>query len=211
MSPYFTSYCFNRTAATSNNMATGADKYKVNLPKGLRAGKTQDFDRSLLSRLGGEDALEAIVDKFVESVAVDDELKPFFERVNKKFLKAHQKSFLTAVFTEIPKDFDVKAYIIERHHKLFNKGVTEKHFDLIVQHLEEALAGCRIDPRLITETKDHLAPFREVFETTKRDDILDYLRESVGSQHQSKIQEARKQRQKEIEKKSKLSLNSITE
>jgi hypothetical protein len=131
----------------------------------------------------------------------------FFEGVNKQILKAHQRRFLTVVFTEIPKDFDAKAYIIERHYKLFDKGVTVKHFDLIVQHVEEALAGFSIDPRLIAETKEHLAPFREAFDTTKQDDIMDYLRRSVGSQHQSRIEQARAKRQKEIDVKSRKSSN----
>jgi hypothetical protein len=83
---------------------------------------------------------------------------------------------------------------------------------LIVQHLEEALAGLCVDPRLITETKDHLAPFRKAFETTKQDDIVDYLRESVGRQHQSRIAQARMQRQKEIERmRRRSSLNSVEE
>lgn len=185
--------------------SSGTGKYKVNIPKKLRAGDTQDFDNSLLSQLGGEDALEVVVDKFVDSVMLDDELRPFLERVSRPFLKAHQRRFLTVAFTEIPKDFDVKAYVIERHYKLFDKGLSEKQFDLIVQHLEESLAGFWIEPSLITETKERLAPFRDAFETTQQDDLKSFLRTSVVSQRQSRIEQARANRQKEIEEMSRRS------
>mmetsp|Transcript_35258 Transcript_35258/g.85488 ORF Transcript_35258/g.85488 Transcript_35258/m.85488 type:complete len:130 (+) Transcript_35258:268-657(+) len=103
-------------------------------------------------------------------------------------------------FTDLPADFDYKSFLMERHYKLFDKGVSEKHFDLMVKYLNEALASLSaVDPELVGGVNAHLAPFRDVFENTSPDDVKGYLKKSVGSLHMIRIQQAKRQREKEIE------------
>jgi hemoglobin len=181
-------------------MSTADNDYILYLLEELQTQEGgEEFKKTLLSRLGGEGALETALEKLYDSVITDKELIPFFDKVDMHVLKAHQHRFMTVAFTQIPKDFDAKAFIIERHYRLFEKGITEEHFDLVVKHLETALQSCLVDVAVIEETKQHLGPFREVFETTKREDIMAYLRKSVGCTHQSKILEAKNRRRREQE------------
>ena len=184
------------SSSSSQNM------FAHELPEVIAASQsTNSNSQFLLDRLGGEDVLEAVVEKFYDAVVKEKELSPFFDRVNMPLLMAHQKRFMTVAFTEIPLDFDVKGYIIERHYRLFDKGVNERHFDLVIQHLVDTLVSFGVSQDLIAQAGALLAPFREVFETTKREDIMEYLKDSVGKNHKNRIEEARIARQKEKEEK----------
>ena len=178
-------------------MASVETGFAHELPDDFRPQGTEN----LLGRLGGEDALEAVVEKFYDRVVQDDDLKEFFEKTDMPVLMAHQKRFMTVAFTEIPDDFDVKGYIIERHYRLFDKGLNEYHFDRVIKHLAETLASFGVSAELIAETKTYLDPFREVFEKTKREDIMTYLKKSIGNSHRNRIEQARIARQREKEEK----------
>mmetsp|Transcript_26142 Transcript_26142/g.63748 ORF Transcript_26142/g.63748 Transcript_26142/m.63748 type:complete len:191 (+) Transcript_26142:112-684(+) len=156
-------------------------KYVVNLPKEIEKKDIEDYDNSLLHRLGGAEALEAVLEMFFKGILQDDLLVPFFDDVNPALLKYHQKKFLSLAFTEIPADFDAKAYLIERHYRLFAKGLNETHFDRVVVHLEAALSGLWVEPKLIAETKEHVAPLRAIFEDSGREHVAEYLRHAVGT------------------------------
>jgi hypothetical protein len=93
-------------------------------------------------------------------------------------LRAHQKRFMILAFTEIPKDFDVAAFIIERHYGLFNMGLNETHFDLVAGHLVAALQQMCVQQEVIDEVVGRLGPFRNVFEKAGRDEkIMEYMKE----------------------------------
>ncbi|CAJ1957901.1 unnamed protein product [Cylindrotheca closterium] len=162
---------------------TKPSKYAVQLPREIEKKEIEDYDRTLLYRLGGEDALEAVLEMFFKGLLQDDLLKPFFHNANPALIKYHQKKFLALAFTEIPADFDAKAYIIERHFRLFANGLNETHFDRVVVHLEAALSGMWVDAALIAETKEHVAPLRAIFEESGREHVTEYLKEAVGSDH----------------------------
>lgn len=58
------------------------------------AGVTTDHRKhgppTVFQKLGGQAAIEGVVDEFYSRVFVDDEVKGFFEGINKQKLKAHQ-------------------------------------------------------------------------------------------------------------------------
>ena len=85
-------------------------KYAVNLPNEIERDNLKDYDKSLLFRLGGDDALQAVLEMFINSILEDKHLSPFFDGVHPAVLKVHQKKLLGLAFTEIPADFDAKAY-----------------------------------------------------------------------------------------------------
>ncbi|KAL3936764.1 MAG: hypothetical protein SGBAC_007985 [Bacillariaceae sp.] len=154
-----------------------SSKYAINMSN----ADIKDYDTSLLHRLGGEDALEAVLKVFFEGILKDDLLLPFFENTNPALIKIHQKQFLSLAFTEFPAGFDPKAYLIERHYRLFRNGLNETHFDRVVVHLEAALSGMWVDPRLISEVKGHLGPLRAIFADSNRAHRKKYLRDAIGS------------------------------
>lgn len=174
-------------------------KYKVNLPDKLRDEQTQEIDISLLNNLGDATAIDNAMNGFVDALFADDELKPIFEKYSKSHLKAHQQRFFLLAFTDLPADFDYKWFLMERHYKLFDKGVDEKHFDLMAKYLNEALATANLDSELVGGVSAHLAPFRDVFENTTPEDVKGYLKKSIGSLHMIRIEQAKRQRQREIE------------
>ncbi|KAL3936763.1 MAG: hypothetical protein SGBAC_007984 [Bacillariaceae sp.] len=142
---------------------------------------TEDMDKSLLFRLGGEDALEAVIEVFFKGILQDDLLLPFFENTNPALLKVHQKKFFSLAFTEFPADFDPKAYIIQRHYRLFAKGLNETHFDRVVVHFVAALSGMWVDQELIDETKRRVGPLRAIFEESSREHVTEYMRSAAPS------------------------------
>ena len=69
----------------------------------------------------------------------------------------------------------------------------------MVKYLNEALATLSLDSDLVGGVNTNLAPFRNVFETTTPEDVKGYLKKSVGSLHMIRIEQAKRQRQREIE------------
>ena len=174
-------------------------RFKTNLPDELRDEDTQEIDVTLLNQLGDPMAIDQAMDGFVDALFTDDELKPIFEKYSRPHLKAHQQRFFLLALKGLPADFDYKSFLMERHYKLFDKGVNEKHFDLMVKYLNEALATLSLDSDLVGGVNTNLAPFRNVFETTTPEDVKGYLKKSVGSLHMIRIEQAKRQRQREIE------------
>ena len=131
--------------------------------------------RNLLHRIGGPAALEAAVDIFYEKLVQDANLVPFFDSVNIEKLKDHQRKFLTLALTEIPKDIDVAVLMKEKHKRLFAMGLNETHFDLVVGHLEESLRGLQVQDQWIGEILGIIAPLRTVFQTGRKEHLLDKI------------------------------------
>ena len=174
-------------------------KYKVNLPDELRDEDTQEINYELLNKIGDPTAVDNVINGFVDALFNDDELKPIFAKYSKPHLKAHQQRFFLMAFEDLPADFDYKSFLMERHYKLFDKGINEHHFDLMVKYLNEAIATLSVDSELVGGVNLHLAPFRDVFENTSAEDVKGYLKKSVGSLHMIRIEQAKRQRQKELE------------
>lgn len=90
---------------------------------------------TLYERLGGEDSIEAVVDRFYEHVMADDLVNGYFEDVDMQRQIAHQTQFISSV-TGGPVEYtgeDMRA----AHEGM---GITEEEFDAIATHLDTALA-----------------------------------------------------------------------
>lgn len=100
--------------------------------------KTTSKKPTMYEKLGGKAAIEAVVDLFYGKVFADEEVSRFFEGINKPRLKAHQVRFMTYAFGG-PGEYHGKD-MWSAHKKLVREqGLKEKHFDIIVKHLVEAL------------------------------------------------------------------------
>jgi hemoglobin len=120
-------------------------------------------DTSLLARLGGDGALTATLNKFYSGLTKDPLVERFFKGVNMPRLQAHQFDFLSLAFTEIPKDYDVAAYMAKGHARLLKDGLDAEHFDVVATHLVGALNSLEVPPPLVDEVVTVVSPLRAMF------------------------------------------------
>lgn len=89
---------------------------------------------NLYERIGGESAVEKAVDVFYEKVLADDRISGFFENLDMVAQAIKQKKFLTMVFGG-PNTYS-GADMRTAHAHL---GLTEKHFNAVVENLASTL------------------------------------------------------------------------
>ncbi|WP_276254963.1 group I truncated hemoglobin [Halomontanus rarus] len=97
-------------------------------------------EQTLYERLGGEDAIAAVVDRFYERVLADDRLVGFFEDVDMQKQRAHQTQFLSAVAGG-PVDYTGKD--MQTVHA--DLEIRRSDFDAIATHLEQTLVEFDVD------------------------------------------------------------------
>jgi hemoglobin len=118
----------------------------------------------LLDRLGRPEVLTKVIDDFIVRVAADTTLVGFFAGVDLTVLKLHQKRFFSMAFTTIPTGISVENNIRNHHQRLFDLGLNENHFDMIVVHLIAALKACEVDEDVIHKAGKIVLPLRSIFE-----------------------------------------------
>jgi truncated hemoglobin YjbI len=106
---------------------------------------------SLFEQLGGDAAVRAAVDKFYDKVLADDMLKPFFDGVDMNLQRAMQTNFLTFAFggrrTYSGRDLrSVHARLVKE------KGLGDKHYDRIIEHLTATLREMGVKEELAQQT-----------------------------------------------------------
>lgn len=117
---------------------------------------------SLYERLGGEAAVDAAVDLFYRKVLVDERISAFFEGVEMEKQAAKQKAFLTMVFGG-PHHYtglDMR----QGHQHLVARGLSDLHFDAVVENLGATLKELGVSDADIAE----VAALAE----TTRNDVL---------------------------------------
>ncbi len=92
------------------------------------------MSETLYDRLGGEDAIAAVVDRFYERVIADEQVAHYFDDVDMQKQRAHQAQFISAVAGG-PVDYSGED--MEAAHD--DLGITKPDFDAIVAHLEASL------------------------------------------------------------------------
>jgi hemoglobin len=101
---------------------------------------------TLFERLGGMVSIDAAVDQFYDCVLGDPELAPFFDQVDLRRQRAHQKVFF-AMALGGPRSYEGRG-LAEAHRHL---RVSDHHVDLVAGHLAAVLAGFGVLPALIDE------------------------------------------------------------
>lgn len=89
---------------------------------------------TVFDRLGGQDAVESVVDDFYDRVLSDERVIHHFEDSNTTELRAHQVQFISAV-TGGPVQYSGQN--MRTAHE--GMGITNNEFDVIVEHLDTAL------------------------------------------------------------------------
>ncbi|MFA9428182.1 group 1 truncated hemoglobin [Natronorubrum sp. A-ect3] len=99
------------------------------------------MSNTLYDRLGGQEAIAAVVDRFYDRVVADERVAHYFDDVDMQRQQAHQTQFLSAVAGG-PVDY-TGADMAAAHDGL---EITKPDFDAIVTHLESTLKEFEIDP-----------------------------------------------------------------
>lgn len=96
-------------------------------------------DESLYDRLGGQDAVDAVVEEFYDRVLADEDLQPYFSDVDTDALREHQKEFIEYV-TGGDADYGGPS-MYEAHAHL---DVTDDAFERVADHLDASLRVCNV-------------------------------------------------------------------
>lgn len=107
------------------------------------------YQKSLFERLGGEEAISAVVDKFYEFMLKDEVTVPFFENTDMTKQAKRQKQFITMV-TGGPNNYE--GTDMKSAHAKMNIG--KKEFDASWDNLEKALKHFDAPEKEIGEVKD---------------------------------------------------------
>lgn len=90
--------------------------------------------QSIYARIGGRDAVEAVVSDFYDRVFEDPQLEPYFEDIDREALFAHQVQFISSVAGG-PVSYD--GTDMQAAHE--GMGITGDDFGRVATYLGEAL------------------------------------------------------------------------
>lgn len=110
---------------------------------------------TLYDRLGGQEGIARVVDTFYDRVLADPRVSSFFARTDMERQRRHQTLFLSHVTGG---RHDPGRSIREAHRGL---GIRREHFDIIVEHLVQALTAHGVAPGDMAAVLAALAPLRD--------------------------------------------------
>lgn len=113
-------------------------------------------EETLYDRLGGEEAIDAVVEEFYNRVLADEQLQPYFESTGTEELRTRQKGFLAYVTGGYD---DYEGPSMETAHA--HLGITEKVFDQVTAHLDASLRACNVNDDLREELLVEVASFKD--------------------------------------------------
>jgi len=102
---------------------------------------------SLYGRVGGEAAVNRIVDAMYSAVVADPALKPFFDGVDMPRQREKFRAFLITVLGGPAHRSGIE--LRAAHSRVVESGLEHRHFDAFVSHLESALTGAGIEAPLV--------------------------------------------------------------
>src|SRR5512143_3409563 len=110
-------------------------RIKQILSRGIDMNTTKP-EVTLYDRIGGAEAVSAMVGSFYEKVIADPDLKPYFDHVAMDKLRRMQTEFFSAAL-DGPVTYTGRPVI----HAHQGQHITRKHFQAFVEHLFETLAN----------------------------------------------------------------------
>ena len=113
-------------------------------------------DDTLYERLGGREAVEAVVDEFYDRVLADEDLQPYFGEIDTDELREHQKDFISYA-TGGYDDYEGPS-MYEAHAHL---NVTDEAFDRVAEHLDASLRACGVSDSNREELMAEVASLRD--------------------------------------------------
>ena len=137
-------------ATTMKDAAKNADT-PADTPAGPQPGNADGSliiksDASLFARLGGEPAIDIVVDALYTRVVDDPRLSSFYDGVDIAALKKSYKSYLGEIFGG-PDQYTGKS-LKDAHAAL---GLDASHVDALIQHFQSVLTDFQVDGGVIGE------------------------------------------------------------
>ena len=131
--------------------------------------KRSDFfelsDLSLYERIGGDGAIEVVLDRFYRKILMDNSIKHFFDDINMSEQLKKQQNFLKMAFGGFGSNNPYSDNCLRSsHQRLVALGLNDTHFDRVMQHLKTTLEELDVPTHEISK-------MLEVLETT-RDTIM---------------------------------------
>lgn len=111
---------------------------------------------SIFDRIGGAAAVTAAVDDFYRRLIADPDLTHFFDGVDMKRLKTHQRSFIAAALGR-PEPYLGRS-MREAHSHL---DISAADFDRVVAHLVETLTDLEVSASIVEQVGSKLAPLKD--------------------------------------------------
>lgn len=106
-------------------------------------------DAPLFARIGGDPAVDVVVDAFYSRVTSDPRISRFFENTDMDHLKKMQKQFFAKAFGG--PDSYTGTDVRTAHERLVADGLNGSHFDIVAEHLLGVLKDFQVDPPIIDE------------------------------------------------------------
>jgi hemoglobin len=107
---------------------------------------------SLINKLGGSQTIELFVEKFYSKVLNDNEVRPFFTKVNMVKLRNMQVSFLTYALGGST-EYHGKS-LRDAHESVVKSGMNEQHFNIVAGYFLLTLEELISDKLLIDDIKE---------------------------------------------------------
>ncbi|WP_238581059.1 group I truncated hemoglobin [Streptomonospora alba] len=108
---------------------------------------------SIYERIGGHEAIAAVVDDLYVRIMDDPQLEGFFTGSNLAKLKGRQVEFFSAALGG-PNVYDGGA--MDEVHR--GRGIEQHHFDLVADHLVASLKGAGVPADTVDEIIGVVAP-----------------------------------------------------
>ncbi|WP_040800978.1 group I truncated hemoglobin [Nocardia higoensis] len=110
----------------------------------------------IFDRIGGYEALEAVVADFYTRVLADDRLAGFFSGTNMNRLRGKQVEFFAAALGG-PDPYSGAP--MKQVHQ--GRGITMDHFGMVAGHLTDSLVAAGVPPDLVEQIIGAIAPLAE--------------------------------------------------
>ncbi|MBD2184915.1 group 1 truncated hemoglobin [Planktothrix sp. FACHB-1355] len=114
-----------------------------------------DTEKSLYEKVGGQAAIEQIVDDFYNHVLADDTVNKFFANTDMKKQRRHQTAFISYALGGP----QYTGRSMEKAHAGLN--LQPEHFDAIAKHLGEAMTAYGISQDDINTALDRVASLKD--------------------------------------------------
>lgn len=105
---------------------------------------------TIFEQLGGQDAIDAVVDHFYNIMLKDDRVKHFFANTEMTRQRTYQKRFV-ALALGGPNLYDGKAMREGHQHLVEKMGLNDSHFDATVENLGRAMRNLNVPENLTAE------------------------------------------------------------
>lgn len=103
-------------------------------------------DSTIYKHLGGEDGISGVVDLFYAKILSDERISHFFDSVDMKTQRAHQRDFL--IYALGGSEHYMGKSLRKAHARL---PITSEHFDIVAEHLAKTLEALHVPSDLIAD------------------------------------------------------------